>query len=89
MAKVTTGTGDRALPSYVFQQGCPLHPARLRQADDHCLYVFIKPRDQSKNMEYADSGGSCVTRVKPAWWAWAMSRQSKGSLWCRSKLSRA
>jgi hypothetical protein len=54
-----------------------------------CLCVFITPRYQSKETEYAESFGSCVTRVKPSWWAWAMRRRSKGSLWCRGKLSKA
>jgi len=46
-------------------------------------------RYQSKETGYAESFGSCVTRVKPSWWAWAMRRRSKGSLWCRGKLSKA
>jgi selenocysteine lyase/cysteine desulfurase len=35
---------------------------------------------------YAASCGSCVTGVKPSWWAGAMRSRSKGSLQCRGKL---
>jgi hypothetical protein len=48
-----------------------------------------KPCYQRTGMEYAENCGSCVTMVKPSWCAWAMRRRSKGSLWCRGKLSKA
>ena len=72
--------------SSLHRQGpLPLHDLLSKICDT----TGLKPCYQSTGMEYAENFGSCVTTVKPSWCAWAMRRRSKGSLWCRGKLSRA